>query len=212
MSDTTAVTAGTTTTARRDASPERAGGRAHSIIVRPWVDPVVDDDGFDARSRYVETFWLGVLGPTATWLLRRLIAGLEQSPAGYDLDLDTTARAMGLSFTSGRSSPFSKALERCVMFGLAHPIDGGLAVRRRIPPVSFRHLRRMPDDLQAAHAGWLQPAHDVDEFGRAHRLATAMLDLGDEPSVIEHRLVALGVGDAVAAEVADNVYRLDTDR
>lgn len=29
----------------------------------PWVDPVVDDDGFDPRSRYVEWFWLGVLGP-----------------------------------------------------------------------------------------------------------------------------------------------------
>lgn len=182
--------------------------RASSIIVRPWVDPVVDDAGFDARSRYVETFWLGVLGPTATWLLRRLVAGLEQSPDGFDLDLDTTARAMGLSFTSGRSSPFSKALERCVMFGLAHPIDGGLAVRRRIPRVSFRHLRRMPDSLQAAHATWLRPLDDLNGFSRAHRLATTMLELGDDPSVIEHQLVALGVGDAVAAEVADNAYRL----
>lgn len=182
--------------------------RARSIIVRAWVDPVVDDHGFDARSRYVETFWLGVLGPTASWLLRRLIAGLEQSPDGYDLDLDTTARAMGLSFTSGRSSPFSKALERCVMFGLAHPIDGGLAVRRRIPPVSLRHLRRMPDSLQVTHAMWVQTTTDVDEFSRAHRLASTMLDLGDDPAVIEHHLVALGVGDAVAAEVADNAYRL----
>jgi hypothetical protein len=200
MSDTVIIsTAATSTT--NDA-------RAHAIIVRPWVDPVVDDHGFDPRSRYVETFWLGVLGPTASWLLRRLIAGLEQSHDGYDLDLDTTARAMGLSFTSGRSSPFTKALERCVMFGLAHPIDGGLAVRRRIPPVSLRHLRRMPDSLQAAHATWVQSSNSVDEFSRAHRLASTMLDLGDDPSVIEHHLVALGVGDAVAAEVADNAYRL----
>lgn len=201
MSDTAATTNRTPLRPTDDA-------RARSIIVRPWVDPVVDDNGFDARSRYVETFWLGVLGPTATWLLRRLIAGLEQSHDGYDLDLDTTAQAMGLSFTSGRSSPFSKALERCVMFGLAHPIDGGLAVRRRIPPVSIRHLRRMPDSLQVAHARWLQPTSSVDEFSRAHRLATTMLDLGDDPSVIEHHLIALGVGDAVAAEVADNAYRL----
>jgi hypothetical protein len=38
---------------------------AESITVRAWLDPVVDDDGFDPRSRYVEVFWLGVLGPTA---------------------------------------------------------------------------------------------------------------------------------------------------
>jgi hypothetical protein len=182
-----------------------------SIIVRPWVDPVVDDDGFDPRSRYVEVFWLGVLGPTATWLLRRLVAGLERSPAGYDLDLQATAQAMGLGYTSGRTSPFSRALQRCVMFGLAHPIDGGLAVRRRVPPISFRHLRRMPESVQAAHDDWLSASIGVDELTRAHRLATTMLDLGDDPSEIEHHLVALGVTDAVAAEAADNAARLGQD-
>ena len=184
---------------------------ASTLAVRPWIDPVIDDDGFDPRSRYVEIFWLGVLGPTATWILRRLVAGLERSPDGYDLDLHATAQAMGLSYTSGRTSPFSKALQRCVMFGLAHPIDGGLAVRRRVPPISFRHLRRMPESVQAAHDDWLHTSIDVDEFTRAHRLATTMLDLGDDPSVIEHHLVALGVADAVAAEVADNAARLGRD-
>jgi hypothetical protein len=190
------------------------GGAPHvaeSITVRAWLDPVVDDDGFDPRSRYVEVFWLGVLGPTATWLLRRLVAGLERSPEGYDLDLQATAQAMGLSYSAGRSSPFSKALQRCVMFGLAHPIDGGLAVRRRVPAISFRHLRRMPEPVQAAHAAWLHTSIGVEELTRAHRLATTMLELGDDPSEIEHHLVALGVSDAVAAEAADNAARLGED-
>jgi hypothetical protein len=178
------------------------------ITVRPWVDPVVDDDGFDPRSRYVELFWLGVLGPTATWLIRRLVAGLEQSPAGYELDLVATARAMGLSYTAGRASPFSKALQRCVMFGLAHPVDGGLAVRRRIPPVSLRHLQRMPEQLQTAHRDWQCTTISLDELTRAHRLATVMVEVGDDTAVIEHHLVALGVSDAVAAEAADNACRL----
>jgi hypothetical protein len=184
---------------------------AESISVRAWLDPVVDDDGFDPRSRYVEVFWLGVLGPTATWLLRRLVSGLERSPEGYDLDLHATAQAMGLSYSAGRSSPFSKALQRCVMFGLAHPFDGGLAVRRRVPPISFRHLRRMPESVQAAHADWIHTSIGVDDLTRAHRLASAMLELGDDPSEIEHHLVALGVSDAVAAEVADNAARLGDD-
>ena len=181
---------------------------APHITVRPWVDPVVDDDGFDPRSRYVELFWLGVLGPTATWLIRRLVAGLEQSPAGYELDLVATARAMGLSYTAGRASPFSKALQRCVMFGLAHPVDGGMAVRRRIPPVSLRHLQRMPEQLQTAHRDWQCTTISLDELTRAHRLATVMVEVGDDAAVIEHHLVALGVSDAVAAEAADNAYRL----
>jgi len=178
------------------------------VCIRPWIDPVVDQTGHDPRSRYVEIFWLGVLGPTATWLTRRLAAGLEQSPDGYDLDLTATARAMGLRYSTGRSSPFSKALQRCVMFGLAHPIEQGLAVRRRIPPVSFRHLQRMPDDVQMAHANWTRKTVGLDELTRAHRLALVLLDTGDDTSVVEHHLIALGVSDAVAAEAADNACQL----
>ena len=178
------------------------------IMIRPWIDPVVDDDGHDVRSRYVETFWLGVLGPTATWLVRRFAAGLDQSPEGYEVDLTETARAMGLSFSAGRSSPFSKALQRCVMFGLAHPLPSGLAVRRRVPPVAHRHLRRMPETVQRAHDDWIRTTVSLDDLTRAHRLALAMREVGDDEALIEHHLVALGIHDSVAATVADNLSRL----
>jgi hypothetical protein len=203
MSD--ATSAHPPTTARIPAEP---GTPPAHLTVVPWADPIVDEAGFDPRSRYVELFWLGVLGPTATWLIRRLAAGLDESPDGYELDLHHTARAMGLSYNPARSSPFSKALQRCVMFGLAHPVDHGLAVRRRIPQVTLRHLQRMPEPLQAAHHEWQRATVSIDELSRAHRLATTMLDLGDDTAVIEHHLVALGVPDAVAAEVADNAFRL----
>lgn len=193
-------------------TPADAIGGGSRLVVRPWIDPVVDDDGHDARSRYVELFWLGVLGPTATWLIRRLVAGFEDSPSGYELDLDETARAMGLSYRPGRASPFSRALQRCVMFGLAHRTDVGLAVRRRIPAVSVRHLRRMPETLQRTHEHWQRSTIGFDELTRAHRLATTMVALGDDCCVIEHHLVALGIGDAVAAEVADNARDLIAER
>lgn len=182
--------------------------RPDHVVIRPWIDPVVDDDGFDPRSRYVETFWLGTLGPTATWLIRRLVAGLERHPDGYQLDLAATARAMGLSYQPGRATPFSKALQRCVMFGLAHAVTDGFAVRRRLPPVSARHLQRMPEELRDAHAAWLHARVAPDHFARAHRLATTMLDLGDDAQVIEHRLIALGIDDITASQVADNACRL----
>ncbi len=189
-------------------TPDDAAPEPTTLIVRAWVDPVVDEIGHDPRSRYVEHFWLGVLGPTATWLLRRLVAGLDREPEGYEIDLDVTARAMGMSFRPGRSSPFSKALQRCTMFGLAHQTRDGIAVRRRIPVVAQRHLRRMPDAVQRAHDEWIRATIDIDEFTRAHRLALAMLEAGDDATTIEHHLVAIGVADAIAAEVADNACQL----
>lgn len=196
-----------------DSTPDRqhqipSDDPSATLMIRAWLDPLVDETGHDPRSRYVEMFWLGVLGPTATWLIRRLVAGLDQHPAGYDVDLALTAKTMGLSYTSGRSSPFSKALQRCTMFGLSHQTSDGLAVRRRVPNVAHRHLRRMPEPLQAAHSDWLTADLDVNEFGRAHRIALALLESGDVPSTIEHHLVAIGVSDAVAAAVADNATRL----
>ena len=186
------------------------GGEAASttVTIRPWIDPLVDDNGHDPRSRYVETFWLGVLGPTATWLLRRLVAGLEQEPEGYEMDLASTAEAMGLSYSTSRSSPFSKAVQRCSMFGLAHQTSDGMAVRRRVPTVAHRHLRRMPPSVQDAHEAWRQATVTLDELSRAHRLAVVMREDGDDIETIEHHLVALGIADAVAADVVDNMRRL----
>jgi hypothetical protein len=122
-----------------------------TLIVRPWADPVVEAIGHDPTSDYVELFWLGTLGPTATWLLRRLDAGLRTFPEGYELDLAETAMALGLSFTPGSSGPFTRSLSRLVMFGLAQPLTRGLAVRRKIPPLSQRQLARLPHHLRLLH-------------------------------------------------------------
>jgi hypothetical protein len=174
---------------------------ADTMIVVPWHDEVVDPIGHDPRSAYVELFWLNVLGPTATWLLRRMVAGLDEYPGGYELDLAETARALGLSFTPGANSPFARAMQRCVLFGAAQPLTGGLAVRRRLPPVAARHLARMPDHLRAAHAAWRHRPSDA-QARRAAVLASAMRAVGDDPDVVERQLMGLGVPPTIAAELA----------
>ena len=50
-----------------------------TLPIVPWVDPVIDSLGFDPRSTYVETFWLGILGPSTTLLLRRIAGESVQS-------------------------------------------------------------------------------------------------------------------------------------
>jgi hypothetical protein len=124
-------------------------------VVR-WVDPLADPHGLDPCSRYVEFFWLGILGPSTTWLLRRLSLGLEAQPDGFDLDLADMARALGLGDRQGKNAPFQRAVRRLSTFGLARTHGaGGLAVRTRIPPLTLRHLHRLPESLQASHRAWL---------------------------------------------------------
>jgi len=67
----------------------------------------------------------------------------------------------------------------------------------------------MPEQLQLEHARWQPNAGGEDPFTRAHQLAMAMLNVGDDRNVIEHQLRALGVVSDVAAQVADNIAQLD---
>ena len=62
------------------------------LHVVAWNDEERDLVGHDARSAYVVRFWLGLLGPSATWLLRVLAHGLDASPNGFSMDCQGTAR------------------------------------------------------------------------------------------------------------------------
>lgn len=170
------------------------------VRLTPWIDPVVDRRGHDPRSVYVEHFWLSVLGPTATWIIRRFVAGFDEQPHGYDLDVAETARALGLSVAKGTASPFARSVQRCVIFGLAAPRSDGWTVRRRLPSISQRHLLRLPERLQRDHAAWTRTTVALDELERAHTLAAAMLHAGDDPGVVAAQLVAVGVSPVAAEE------------
>lgn len=127
--------------------------------VVPWNDPIVDVKGFPIGDPYVEMFWLPVLGPTATWLLRRLVGGLSAEPLGYTVDMGDLARGIGVAYTDGRHNPFGRAIHRCVMFGAAQQVaavpNRTIAVRRHLPVLPSRHLARLPDQMRTAHSDWL---------------------------------------------------------
>ncbi len=155
--------------------------------IRPWIDPVVDERGHDPRSAYVERYWLGVIGPTATLIMRRFADEFDRRPGGFVLDLTHTASTMGLSYTKGLHSPFGRALHRCVMFGLAQNAPDGFTVRRMFPNVAQRHLSRLPTDVQEAHHDWAR--------------RTIRLDRRE----IEQRLIELGVEPRAAARASEAV-------
>ena len=167
-----------------------------TLTVRPWPDPVIDQLGHDPRSQYVETFWLGILGPSTTWLLRRIVAGFDDEgcEAGYELDLPETARCLGLGERRSRHSPFARALSRLVQFDVAQlQGDRVLAVRRKVPPLNRRQVLRLPASLQVAHEQLQDADLHVDEVEhlrhRAERLALSLLDLGEDIGATERQLL-----------------------
>ncbi|HTZ07514.1 MAG TPA: hypothetical protein VMB72_00495 [Acidimicrobiales bacterium] len=178
-----------------------------TIHVVDWPDPVIDRLGYDPRSLYVETFWLGILGPTSTWMLRRLAARFDDEPAGFDVDVADMARALGLGDRTGRHAPFRRALARCVTFRVArsHGPDA-VAVRRRLPPLSRRHLDRLPPSLRHEHERWVAAARRgpaLDEARRrSRRLALGLAQSGESERVTEAHLVRWRVHPALAHEAA----------
>lgn len=180
---------------------------SETICIVPWSDPVIDTLGHDPRAPYPERFWLPTLGPTALLLLRHIARRFDRSPAGFSLDLAETSRCLGLGERQGRNSPLARSLGRIVQFDLAaQHEDGTLAVRRYVPPINRRHVRRLPPSAQEEHEAWLR-AHLTETplaaaRRNARRTALLLLGLGEGPPEVEHTLGAAGFNPAVARDAA----------
>ncbi|MGH9067768.1 MAG: hypothetical protein ACRD0J_09810 [Acidimicrobiales bacterium] len=178
-----------------------------TLLIRAWPDPVIDTLGHDPRSGYVEGYWLGILGPSTTWLLRRLVAGLEESPSGFELDLADTARRLGLGGKGGRHSPFRRALSRLVQFEMAQVRpSGAMHVRRKVPPLSQRQVAHLPPSLQEDHRRLQEVEARVPAVEhlrrRGRHLALSLLELGDDLETTEHQLMRWHFHPALARESA----------
>jgi hypothetical protein len=176
-----------------------------SLSVRSWPDHVIDAVGHHPCSAYVENFWLGVLGPSTTFLLRHLVTTLEAAPDGFDLSLEITARRRGLGDKGGRNSPFMRSLARLVQFELAELEDERtLAVRLRVPPLNRRQVLRLPPTMQEAHLQWQERQLETPPLEllrrRSRQLALSYLETGLEVDETERYLLRLGYHPSIAFE------------
>ncbi|MBA2327910.1 MAG: hypothetical protein H0V95_14880 [Actinobacteria bacterium] len=182
-----------------------------TLTIQPWPDPVIDTLGHDPRSLYVETFWLPTLGPTALLLLRHLAQRFDERPEGLELTVADTSQALGLEQREGNSSPLVRSLARLAQFDLACDDGRGtVAVRRNLPPINVRHVRRLPLELQVAHAEWaetqLAQGPLTTARGRARRLAVTLLEQGDDADHVERVLHATGFHPSICHESARWAY------
>jgi hypothetical protein len=175
------------------------------LRVTPLSDPVIDLLGHDLRSAYVERFWLPILGPTTVLLLRRLGARLDEHPEGFDLPLLDTAAAMGLGNKGGRNAPFLRAIARSTKFKITQRAGtSGLAVHRRVAPLTRIQVERLPGPLRDEHARWQQEAVRAPDLEqqrrRARRLALSLAELGEDDEAIEQQLHRWKIHPALAHE------------
>ena len=172
---------------QRDADlPDRFG-------VMPWLDPEQDENGHDPRSAYVETFWLPVVGPSTTLLLRRLADEFDADPDGFEIEAAVLSREIGLGARMDRRGAFARTIERCTKFHMLQQQGDLLYVRRRIPPLGYRQVKRLGPRLQALHHSWtIDPADDGarhrTEMVRATHLARTLLALGEATHEAERQL------------------------
>lgn len=177
------------------------------LTITPWPDPILDTVGYDPRSRYAETFWLPTLGPSALLLLRHLATRFDRHDGPIQLPLAATAHALGLGRGDGSSSPIVRTLFRLEQFDLACS-DGRdtVAVRRSLPPVQRRHVRRLPGTLRAEHADWAEACLEeppvVNARRRARRLALTLVEQGEGLDGVEHALGSCGYHPAVCHDAA----------
>lgn len=133
-----------------------------TISVEALVDPVVEAFGHEPLSLYVETCWLPVLGPTATWLYRRLGSWAAAEPDGCEVDLRQVSQDLGLGNGLGRNSLLVKALGRLERFGVAQVHGDYMRVRRALGSVPEAQAQRFSPLIYDFHLRHRDPVRVVN--------------------------------------------------
>lgn len=117
------------------------------IVVHP-----VETDWYEPTSAYVELFWLPTVGPTATWLYRRLASVTVEARGPVAFDVADLAAQLGV-----RPGAIRHTLERLVRFGLAYQWSAvTFGVPSTAPRLMSHHVSHLPASLQEAHARHLE--------------------------------------------------------
>lgn len=184
------------------------------LTIVPWPDPPTDRSGHDPRSRYVEHFWLPIVGPSTVLLLRRMAMTFDLKPTGFSLELDELSRSLGLGRHSSPNSSLTRTLRRLCQFGLARSNkDDKLAIRRRLPAVAHHHVARLPPALQRLHMNWVDETRAIgtsDRAPHARQLALRLAECGQHRDEIHAALVEWRFGEDLAVELA--AWAIDQQR
>lgn len=124
-----------------------------------YVTPLYDDpltDGWFAISDYVERFWLPILGPTSTLILRHCYGPLSDT-GNYALDLELAPQMFGIGPGRSRHSIWARSIMRLVQFGMARCKSAEeLEMRTIIPGLSSGQVVKLHPELAAQHRTFIE--------------------------------------------------------
>ncbi|MXW98692.1 MAG: hypothetical protein F4Y05_03995 [Acidimicrobiaceae bacterium] len=186
------------------------------ITLIPWIDHRVDATGHDPRSTYVEQFWLGTLGPSTTWFLRHCANRLDDA-GSTAVNLREIANTLGIGHEGGSRSAMSKTVARACRFRAARSVGSAtLAVRLRLPQLSYRQVQRLPEPTQRRHEEFLAVNLSRDEVcrqqSRVRRLAVCLIECGDSFEQTERLLARMSYHPAIVAEAVRWAWNLHHGR
>ena len=165
--------------------------------------PLIDRLGHDPRSRYVERFWLGILGPSTTLVLR-------VSP------MRSTKRRCGPSRSRRRCRP-----DRCrsprraqqpalPVDSAGDPVRGArsagadsIEVRHRLAPLNRSQIERLPLALQAEHQHLPNSRSCRSRSFAGTPPALSLIECGDGFAETERQLDQWRVPGPIAAEAVN---------
>lgn len=120
--------------------------------------------GWDLNHPYLETFWLPVIGPTSTVLLRYV--GRHVRTTSYKpFSGEEIGQALGLSRGTGRNSALAKTFRRLAHFGLVvydsaeDDPNFRITVPSRVPPLTSPRVQKLPEHLRILHSRAIARQH-----------------------------------------------------
>ena len=81
-----------------------------TFVVQRWLRVQNDLAIHDVRHRYVEQFWLPVLGPSSVLALRRFADLLDAQPAEIEVELVELGACLGIGTGTGRNTQINRNL------------------------------------------------------------------------------------------------------
>jgi hypothetical protein len=113
----------------------------------------VQHEHMDLNGDYLEYVWLPIIGPTATFIVRRFgrLLGEPDQRRRASVGRAALAAGIGVGDKGGRNSPLMRALDRLERFGFIDRDDLHISVTPVIRPVSAQMLDRLPGPSLAVH-------------------------------------------------------------
>jgi len=174
------------------------------LIFYPTNVKVDATNSFFAYDPYIETFWLKVLGPTATLLTNYLTMNSMTNKGAFKAELSDLSFELGTGARSGKQSPVSKQLKRLVQNEIIFQIsDNEFLVPKCISPMSGMQLSKLDIRNRNCHEVWIHRLNISPLSTQRKRMKSLLcrLDLiGVERQAIENAISSCGLHPSIIGE------------